>query len=143
MFGKAEKRALNKQKIILQDYLHAYGDMLESCHNFFRAYNKLDLYEMSIYAGNINFMLKYASVIGHITELEKIITGKYVECDEDSFKLFITGRIDYLTFHEFKKQKNGNIINTGKSYKKIFKGLERRDIQEGYINLTFDVAKEK
>lgn len=143
MFNKVEKRAIKKQMELLQDYLNAYGDMLESCNNFFYAYNKLDLYEMALYAGNINFILKYANIIKQITELEKIITGKFVECDKSSFKLFITGMTDYILFHEFKNQKNGNIINTGKSYKKIFKGLERRDVQAGYVKLTFDAVKEK
>lgn len=130
MFGKAEKRAIKKQEEILEDYLDTYGDVIEDCQNFFGAYNRRNLYEMSIYAGNIRYRLQYAEILGKISELEKIITGKFVECDEDSFKLYITGKINYLLFHEFKRQKNGNIINTGKTYKKKFNLPRREEIEE-------------
>lgn len=147
MFGKVEKRALAEQKDILQNFLNDYGLILEECQRFFRSYRTLDLYVMEIAAGNIHAILskKIPPTINELNKLEKIITGKYVECDMDSFNLFITGRIDYLLFREFKKQKNGNIINTGKSYEKKFKGLERKDVIEEIIPLHTggDVAKEK
>mgnify|MGYP003302923199 CR=1 FL=1 len=41
----------------------------------------------------------------------------------------------FILFNEFKKQRNGNIINTGKSYKKKF-NLPRRDVP-----LLFQEAK--
>lgn len=128
MFNKVEKRALEEQKEVLIFFLDAYGRVLECCLDFNKAYKKLDLYSMGIYAGNIHGLLqRTAEVIRKINSFERIITGKYVECDRDSFNLFITGKIDYLLFHEFKKQKNGNIINTGKIYKKKF-NLPRRDV---------------
>ena len=144
MFNKVEKRAVKEQAEILGKYLDTYGTMLEMCQQFFQSYNKLDLYMMAIYAGDIHCMLQYAEVLGKINKLEEIITGKLVECDEDSFKFYITGKINYLLFHEFKRQKNGNIINTGKSYKKKF-NLPRRIVIEEIIPLHTggDVAKEK
>lgn len=144
MFNKVEKRAIKKQEEILEDYLDTYGDVIEDCQNFFRAYNRRNLYEMSIYAGNIRYRLQYAEILGKINELEKIITGKLVECDEDSFKFYITGKINYLLFHEFKRQKNGNIINTGKTYKKKFNLPRREEIEELIpLHTGGDVAKEK
>lgn len=147
MFGKTEKRAMEEQKEILQNFLNDYGIVLEECQRFFKSYRTLNLYVMEIAAGNIHAILskKISSTISELNKLERIITGKYVECDMDSFNFFITGKINYLLFREFKKQKNGNIINTGKSYEKKFKGLERKDVIEEIIPLHTggDVAKEK
>lgn len=147
MFNKVEKRALEEQKEILQGFLKEYGYILEECQRFFKAYRTLNLYLIEISSSNIHAVLnkKMAPTIEEINRLERIITGKYVECDMDSFNFFITGRTDYLLFHVLKKQKNGNIINTGKSYEKKFKGLERKDVLEEMIPLHTggDVAKEK
>ena len=147
MFNRVEKRAVEQQKEILQNFLNDYGYILEECQRFFKAYRTLNLYTLEICAGNIHAILNQRTVptINTITKLERIITGKYVECDMDSFNFFITGRIDYLLFHVLKKQKNGNIINTGQSYEKKFKGLERKDVIEEITPLHTggEVAKEK
>lgn len=136
MFNKTEKRALEEQREILKEFLENYGTVLDACQSFFHVYRSLDLYSMSIYAGNIHGLLKRTGeTIRDITSLERIITGKYVECNKDSFNAFITDKTDYIIFNEFKKQRNGNIINTGKSYKKKF-NLPRRDVP-----LLFQEAK--